>query len=751
MEKLTKIWIAIFLLLFCGQAVIAQPINKRPKVGLALSGGGSHGMAHVGVLKVMEEAGLRPDYITGVSMGSIIGGMYALGYSADSIHNILKDVNWNLSLSNNIEENKVIYPEKEHFNNSIISLPISSRKVRFPSGLISGQQIENLFSYYAWPSAGINDFSKLPIPFMCLAVDILTGKIVELHNGYLPDAMRASSAVPTFFAPIKIDSALLIDGGVLRNFAAEEARNMGADIVIGSYTGFIVYSEDELQSMPGIIKQIVFQRSHEDFQTQKKFTDLLIEPKVKEFPSTVFSNVDSLIGRGYKAALPYKEYFRKLADSLNRIGPQKPIENILDNQTFVFDKIEIEGNKLYSDNQILGVLGIAPGDKIDKNLIRGKIDLLYGKTWFEKVKYRISSRNDSLILIIDCFEQPKSMLYGGVYYDSNIRSGIVFRMTSKDLIFQKSFIDFDSFIGQYYRLKLSFLKYIDRNEKFGLSAVFYADNTNLPMIEVRKETGSASYRNSFAGVVVNKYLGLNQLMNISVNLGNSSFVPDFVSVNHLRKINYRYLSESYSYKINTLDTKHFPNIGRLFEISFRTSKLLSGKIVTDSYRRTYTSESPDDFLFKRSYSADADFKQYFSPNKKLTLVAGGNVLLTYTRDSVPSPNNYYFLGGLESEFDRSVQLTGFHSGEIPVQRYAGLKFGADFEFNKDLHLSLMTNVGLAREIGHDNNITILGGYGLGIGYMSIIGPLKIGFMHGMSSAKRYFSPVKGYLSIGFSY
>lgn len=708
-------------------------------------------MAHIGVLKVLEEAGLRPDYITGVSMGSIMGGMYAMGYSADSMYKLVKGMNWDLILSNNIEENKVIFPEKEHFNNSIISLPLSSKKIALPSGLINGQQIENIFSYYAWPAAGINDFSKLPIPFMCLAVDILTGKKVELHNGYLPDAMRASSAVPSFFTPIKIDSALLVDGGVLRNYAAEEVRNMGADIVIGSYTGFQTYSEDELKSMPGIIKQIVFQRSHEDYQKQKKITDLLIEPKVRDLHSTVFSNVDTIIERGYKAALLHREYFRKLADSLNIISPQKPLENILDNRIFAFDRIEVTGNVIYKDYQILGVLGIAPGDKIDKDILREKIDLLYGKTWFEKVKYRITSRNDSLILTVDCIDQPKSMLYGGVYYNNNIGAGIVFRMTFKDPISQKSFVDFDSFIGQSYRLKLTMIQYIDRNQKFGLSAAFFADNTRLPLVEIRKETGSAYYRNNYIRTGISKYLGLNHLMDVSVSMENSSFSPDYISLNQLRKIAYWSLSESFSYKINTLDTKHFPNKGLLFQISVNTSRLLSGKIQTDNTKETYRSEFPSDFLFKRSYSVAGDIRRYFSSGRKLTLSAGCDFLFTHTNDSITSPHNYYFAGGQESAFHRSIPLIGFHTGEIAIDRFTGVRFDADFEFHKDLHLSLLTNVAIAKEPGKSEDYSVLGGYGLGIGYMSIIGPLKIGIMHGFSSSERYYNAIKAYFSIGFNF
>lgn len=752
MKKIFNILLLLILILQqSGQLVKGQKVNTRPKVGLALSGGGSLGMAHIGVLKVMEEAGLRPDYISGVSMGSIVGGFYAMGYSADSLHKILKGMNWDLILSNNIEENKVIFPEKEHFNNSIISLPLTSRKVTLPSGLINGQQIENLFSYYSWPAAGRNDFAKLPIPFMCLAVDLITGKKVELRTGYLPDAMRASSAVPTFFTPLKIDSALLVDGGVIRNYAAEEVRNMGADIVIGSYTGFQIKSENELKSLPGIIQQIVFLRSHDDYQEQKKITDLLIEPKVRGFPKTLFSNVDTLFERGYKAALPYREYFRKLADSLNMISPQKPIENILDNQILTFDKVEVTGNVLYADYQILGIFGIAPGEKVDKKIIRDKIDFLYGKTWFEKVKYRITPRNDSLILSVDCIERPKSMLYGGVHYDNAIMAGIIFRMTSKDLISKKSFIDFDSFLGQFYRFNLTILQYIGSNERFGLSADFHADYTNLPMLRIRDEIGSTFYNNKHMRLIISKYLGLNHMINLTLSLQNTSLSPDFITFDRLKRISYKYLSEGFSYRINTIDNKHFPNKGVLFQLSANTSRLLSGKIRTDSYKKTYTQEFPDGFLFQRSYSIAGDMRRYFSPGKKLTLMAGWDVLFTSTKDAATSPHNFYFAGGEEKAFNRSIPLTGFHAGEIAVDRFAAIRFDADLEFHKDLHLSLLTNIAIAREPGISENLSILAGYGLGVGYMSIIGPVKIGFMHGFSSTERFYGAIKGYVSIGFNF
>jgi NTE family protein len=740
----------ILILFHCGSVVYSQNGSARPKLGLALSGGGSLGMAHVGVLKVMEEAGLRPDYITGVSMGSIVGSLYSIGYRSDTLSNLFKTANWNLILSNNLPENRVIFTEKKYFNNSIMSFPISSRKVRLPSGLINGQQIEKMLSYYAWPAVDIEDFSKLPIPFLCIGTDLISCKKVVLKKGYLPDAIRASMAVPSIFTPIKIDTAVLIDGGFIRNIAVSELKEMGADIIIGSYTGFHKYSENELQSVPGILKQLSFFNSYNDYTEQKKLIDILIEPRVKDLSSTVFTNADSIIQRGYIAALPFREKFKKLADSLNLIGPQQPIESILNRRSLAFDKIEIIGNEIITDDQILGVLDIKPGKQIDKDMLSDKIDLLYGRSWFDKVKYRIIPRNDSLTLVIDCIEKPQALLYGSVHYDSFLKAGVLLNLSVKNLLTPRSLIDIESYLAQFYRFKVNYTQFIDRNQILGLSTFFSSDNTLIPVLELNDEIGQFISRNYSTGLNLNKRTGLNHLMTISASYESINLIPDFIPTNRLKRVSFNYLAANYLNQINTLDTKHFPNRGLLFQISVGTSRLLSGKIQTDYSKKTYTSGSPGDFLFKRSYSATGDFKQYFSPNKKFTFAIGGDFLMTYTNDSITSPHNYYFAGGPDYNFSRLLPLTGFHSGEIPIDRYAGLRLDFDIEFQKDLHLGLIINTAIAREPGKGSDMSFLGGYGLGVGYMSIIGPLKIGIMHGFSSKERYFSAVKAYVSIGFS-
>jgi NTE family protein len=750
--KTTRLFILLFLIFgYSCTCIYGQTPNPRPNIGLVLSGGGAHGIAHLGVIKVMEEAGLRPDYITGVSMGSIIGGLYSIGYSADSIEKILKTINWKLIMSNKLPEDRVIYLEKEHFNNNVVTIPLSLNKVKLPSGLINGQQIENTLSYYTWPAADIRDFSKLPIPFMCLGTDITKLKKVNLTSGYLADAIRASMSVPSIFSPIKIDSLLLVDGGLVRNFAASEVIEMGANIIIGSYVGFDAPDEDELQSLSGIVRQIALFRSLEDFNKEKVHVNVLIEPKTQGYPIYEFENISKLVRAGYDAAVPYREYFKKLADSLNQVGFQKPIKNILGKEEYIFDKVEIEGNINYADWQVMGVLNVEPGEKINRQELTEKIDILYGKTWFDKVKYRVVPRNDSLILVIDCIEKPMSMLYGSVYYDNYIQAGFVLRMSLKDLMTKNSVIKMNSFISQYYKLNISASQFLDRNQRFGLSMFFNSDNTSIPMLRLQGNYGNVVSNNFNPGISLNRSLGLNQLMSLSFSYENLNlrlrYNPDVT----LRDIAYNYLTAGYNYSVNSLDNKHFPERGTVFNISASTSKLQSARIRTITTKTVFETTNPGRFSFDRFSTLNVHFRHYFPIGKKLTFAFGGDFLFITKSDSIATRNNFYLLGGPEPISKRSVSLIGFNANEIPVRKMAGIRASLDYKAADKIHLTLISDLYAAQETDRKDGFSFISGYGLEAGYESIIGPLKTGIMHGNYDSETFFRKTKVYLSIGYKF
>lgn len=739
----------IILLSQCSNILYSQESSQRPSIGLVLSGGGAHGIAHLGVIKVMEEAGLKPDYITGVSMGSIIGGMYSIGYDADTLYKLLKSLNWNDMLSNKIPENRIIFPEKAHFYNSIVSLPLTAKKVVLPSGLNNGQLIENTLSYYAWPAADISDFSKLPIPFMCNATDIITYRKVELKSGYLPDAIRASFSVPSIFTAYRIDTLLLLDGGLIRNFAASEAREMGADIIIGSYVGFERNNIAGLMTIPGIIEQIAMSRSLEDFNEEKKLANILIKPDVKRFPVSDFNNVDSLVKSGYLAALPFRERFRELADSINRLGVRQPTEYILDKNSYTFDAIEINGNEVYTDDQILGFLDVKPGEEVTRETITEGIELLYGKAWFEKVKYRIVPRNDSLILAVDCEEKPRAMLYGSVHYDNSLLFGLIMGATVKNLLTQRSVIDINAFMGKYYRFKVGLLQFIDRNQKLGFSMNYLTDNTLFPWLSHNGETGNTLSRNQIVDAGINNYIGLNNIITLSGIYSETHLRPEYISSSSITTHSYNYLSSEFAFARNNLNSRHFPDNGLTLNLSAGISRLSQASVETNETKSVLSEVpgyEPVDF-----YTFRAGIKQYITTGSRTTFSIGAEALYITDSDTLSVQNNFFLLGGIQADTKRSIPMTGFHPNELKVRRMAIIRSEVDFEVMKDLHLTVMADLAAAEDNYYPFELMVISGYGLGLGYNSIIGPVKAGLMYGSYPGETYFNGLKGFISIGYNF
>jgi NTE family protein len=684
-------------------------------------------------------------------MGSIIGGLYAMGYTTDSIVGFFRGSDFNIILSDRVPESRIIFLEKKHAYNSLISLPITREKIQLPSGLIAGQQVDNLLSYYSWSSANVSNFSRLPIPFLCVGCDLLTGKAVLLTKGYLPEAIRASIAIPSVFTPVRIDSALLVDGGVVHNYAATELRDMGADIVIGSYVGFRRYTEKDLEAVSGILKQIVFLTSLADYGDEKRKTDILIEPDLKGFTTMDFNHIDSIIERGYRAALPFKEKFRRLADSLNTIGTQAALVPLPEIKYHVFDRIDVTGNSITSDEEIIGVLDIKPRQKVSRDLLAERIELLYGKAWFEKVSYKIIPRNDSLLLEIDCIERPKAMIYGSLHYDNALSAGAVLSLSIRDLVTQRSVIYADSYIGQYYRLRLGTIQFLDKSQKFGLEASFFMDNTRFPLIELRGETGPMLSQNYVTSLAVSQRISLNHLMNLSFKFETDNLVTDYISASHIERLSYNYVTAAYSYQANTLDTKHFPNEGITYNVSASLSKLVRGVIKTDTHRTDYIRDDPGDFSFHHNFTMRGWFSTYWSPAPKLTWNVGGEALFLTDADTVSAQNSFFLLGGVTPTTDRSVSAIGFFDNQIPIKSLAGARLSADFEVTKDLHLSFGANLFAIQELDRAKGFSLIGGYGLGIGYMTIAGPIRLGVMHGLYAREVFYKAVKPYVSIGFTF
>ena len=254
MKKLFCLAIVLSFFVSYGQQTEA---DTDIKVGLVLSGGGAKGLAHASVLKVLEEAGVRVDFIGGTSMGAMIGALYASGYNATEIDSLVRVIDFERILLDDVPRKSKPFYEKESGENYALTLPIKGKRVGIPMAISEGQNVLNLFTRLTQHVSHINDFGKLPIPFVCIATNLETGQQETLRSGFLPQAVKASGSFPTLLAPVENDGKILTDGGVVNNFPVEEVRAMGADVIIGVDIQSGLSEGDELDSFVKIVNQIV--------------------------------------------------------------------------------------------------------------------------------------------------------------------------------------------------------------------------------------------------------------------------------------------------------------------------------------------------------------------------------------------------------------------------------------------------------------------------------------------------------------
>src|SRR5256885_206530 len=216
--------------------VCALPLAgaRGQKVGVALSGGAARGLAHIGVLKVLEEAGVPVDVITGTSMGSVVGGLYAVGYSAAQLDTIVRTEDWFRLLTDPVDRRDLAVDRKFTEDHYLLTLPIQRGGVKLPKSVVPGQRISQLLTGLTWSAHPVRDFRALPIPFAAVATDLETSWAVVLDHGFLPDAIRASMALPSVFSPVELAVTAVIDGGVNRNLPAQDVLALGADVLICS-------------------------------------------------------------------------------------------------------------------------------------------------------------------------------------------------------------------------------------------------------------------------------------------------------------------------------------------------------------------------------------------------------------------------------------------------------------------------------------------------------------------------------------
>ena len=438
--------IIAMLFTFGTSTSLANTPQPRKKVGLVLSGGGAKGMAHIGAIKVIEEAGIPIDYVVGTSMGSIIGGLYAIGYTPEQMDSMVRKQDWGYLLSDRITRSEKNMAEREADEKYVISVPFSKTAIQdVTSGLIKGQNISDLFSELTLGYHDSLDFNKLPIPFACVSENIADGKEYDFHSGVLSTAMRASMAIPGVFTPVRLDSMVLIDGGVVNNYPVNVAKEMGADVIIGVDVQSELKPANELENAGAILGQLIDLMGQENYLKNLKETNVHIKVNVKGYSAASFSKsaVDSLIHRGWEAAEEQKNALMQLKKEIGLPEDYRPkreityepaewimVKNIhfngLDEKDtrWVMKRCDLEENTLTSIKRIKEATTIILANTDYSNI---SYQLLQNKNGEYDLFYTFNKKNESRINIgvrFDSEEIASLLLNARTTLKSNLPSYI---------------------------------------------------------------------------------------------------------------------------------------------------------------------------------------------------------------------------------------------------------------------------------------------------------------------------------------
>jgi NTE family protein len=304
-----------------------ETAKSRPSVAVVLSGGGAKGAAHIGALRVIEEAGIPIDYVVGTSMGALIGGLYSVGYTTAQLDSILSTQDWKLMLSD--RENPAEKPLAERMQSEQYALTVpfraSSPEIN-NGGFIKGVNIGHMLYRLLYPYNHAMQFDSLPIPFACVAVDIAGGSAHEFHNGDLQEAMRASMSIPGLFTPVRRDGKVLVDGGIMNNYPMDVARKMGADIIIGVDVQADLLPASGLKGLDKVLMQVIDVATNNDYFSKIDSTDIYIKVDVTGYSAASFTTeaIDTLKRRGELAALSHWSQLKQLRQYLDETGRERP-------------------------------------------------------------------------------------------------------------------------------------------------------------------------------------------------------------------------------------------------------------------------------------------------------------------------------------------------------------------------------------------------------------------------------------------
>lgn len=712
--------------------------NDDVKVGLVLSGGGAKGFAHVGVLKVLEEAEIRVDYIAGTSMGAVIGGLYAAGYNAQELDSILRKYDLTSLIRDVLPRSSYSFYHKKNEGKYAFSLPIDKWKIGLPS-VSKGQNVYNLISQLTEHVHEINDFSKLPIPFFCIATDLETGEEVILDKGSLPEAIRASGSFPGLLTPIKIDDKVLVDGGIVNNYPIEELKAKGVDYIIGVNVMGQLLEESKLNSAPLILGQIAGFQVYKNVKEKSKMTDVYIKPDISEYNDFSFDEVNDIIMVGEVAAREQIKEMKEIAAKQNKRRHHTAIYSFDLNNDFVIKEIVINGNLNYTDNYCLDKLKLKKEIVTSQEKFLEGINALTATGNFENIIYRFIPVKGGMKVEFNLIENKVStFLKIGAHYDALYKTGILVNLTKKHSFFKNDFLSADFVIGDNLRYNIDYFLDNGFNWSFGLNTRYnsFTQDITITLDEDEPEFGIKvphHYNDFTTQFFVQTTFNNNMAFRVGVEDKNLKVYIEEIVDDQTEKVfldNSNYVNVFAKAAYDSYNTQFSPKRGFYFDTTYRFY------LLSTDYFENFDPFSQLSGKIGYAYTLFDKLTLQYIAQAGITIGSNGNEI------------HDYHLGGYNENFINTFELFyGYDIAELNSPSFLKSTFILRYELFKNNYLSFTGNYGrLNSDLWNGGSILedTVSGYAIGYAWDTFIGPIELKYSWTPDIKKKYW-----YFNLGF--
>jgi NTE family protein len=764
----------LFVLLFfitLPQIIFAQ--EKKTKVVLVLSGGGAKGIAHIPLLQALDSLHIVPDLIVGNSMGSVIGGLYAMGYSGDSIEKITKNIDWDKLLGGGLSLKNVSVEEKSEFQRYLVGIGIKDGKPTSVSSILNDQNLREYLSELTFPVYNVKDFDNLSIPFRAMATDLVYGKEIILSKGSLAYAMRASMSLPAVFKPMPYDETILVDGGVMNNFPTDIAKQMGADFIIGSDVGGGMEPKDKLNSFVTVLLQTSMFPSNIKDPENRKLCDILVDhmPNLR-FSTADFAKSNEIYKDGKIATNLNLNALSVLAEKLKGYKqrthelPKVSNEFIID--TIVYKNISPENIPL-----VIARTNIKTHIKYTTDDLIDGINRAMGTNLFTQITYNYFLKDgDKLGLVLNGFEYEKNQVNASLHYDTYRGVGLILNYTARNVLAQSSRLIVTADIAEQPKARIDFQKNFGKNKDWWWRSELYgaflkqeifidgksADNMLYNAFEFNNEANrNLNSLKSYTG------FGLNYCYTELKPKNDPNLNPNVLSLNNY---NFENIEVNTHYSYNDMDKVFFATSGMILKANISRS-ILSDVNINFTDMNSTDFSGPTNGFTKLGFA----FEKRFQLKKKITYIIGFDANFIFEdklKNNQASFSDYgyaakYFLGGIiPSSGNNRFAFPGLNEDELSVTQFMAIKLAAQINPTGKIYLTPHFNIG---SVGYDNfneyigdafypkgnwdfnrETSFLMSGGATISYQSILGPI-----HFDTSWINNIDKVRLFFSVGFSF